>query len=110
MRLADNGGSDQSYANYLVSKVQSEWASNSSVTTPCQTASGTVCPDEWANESAAYACSNAYVDENGNVIKNGFVLGDDYYHHNSAIVDVQIARGGVRLAATLNALLGGGHR
>jgi hypothetical protein len=51
------------------------------------------------------ACSNAYVDQSGNVIQNGFNLGDPYYQFNKGVVDEQLAKSGVRLANVLNSLL-----
>eukprot|EP00013_Stygamoeba_regulata_P023470 CAMPEP_0177661762 /NCGR_PEP_ID=MMETSP0447-20121125/18883_1 /TAXON_ID=0 /ORGANISM="Stygamoeba regulata, Strain BSH-02190019" /LENGTH=299 /DNA_ID=CAMNT_0019167189 /DNA_START=217 /DNA_END=1116 /DNA_ORIENTATION=- len=66
----------------------------------------TVCPDDWAAESIAAACKFAYRDQNGNKIGDGFDLGDDYYAFTADTVDEQIAKGGVRLANVLNAILG----
>lgn len=37
-----------------------------------------LCTDEWAQQAISYSCNYAYVDENGNRLTNGFVLGEAY--------------------------------
>jgi hypothetical protein len=56
-----------------------------------------VCPSEWADESASYACSSAYEG-----VTAGDELGDDYYGSRSPVVLKRLAAAGVRLAAALN--------
>lgn len=55
------------------------------------------CPDAYARESIKLACRWAYKDA-----YEGAVLEDDYFLSRLPIVQQQLSRGGVRLAATLN--------
>ncbi|KAG8382885.1 hypothetical protein BUALT_Bualt05G0125800 [Buddleja alternifolia] len=63
--------------------------------------SETACPDKYASEGIKAACEWAYkgVDE-------GSVLEDDYFLSRDPIVNLRLAQGGVRLAATLNRIFG----
>jgi len=63
------------------------------------------CPTDWAQESAYYACHDAYVGMNGSLIVDGFVLGQEYQDRAEPVVDAQLARCGVRLAHVLNEIL-----
>lgn len=55
------------------------------------------CPKLYADESVILACKWAYKDAEENT-----VLEDDYFLSRLPIVEKQLAKGGVRLAATLN--------
>ncbi|KAK6146861.1 hypothetical protein DH2020_020730 [Rehmannia glutinosa] len=59
------------------------------------------CPDLYASEGIKAACDWAYkgVDENS-------VLEDDYFLSRRPVVNLRLAQGGVRLAATLNRIFG----
>jgi hypothetical protein len=57
---------------------------------------------EWSDESASLACTHAYTDNNGNVIKSGFDLGEDYYQFAWPVAEQQLAKASVRLAGLLN--------
>eukprot|EP01101_Sappina_pedata_P004281 TRINITY_DN1789_c0_g1_i4.p1 TRINITY_DN1789_c0_g1~~TRINITY_DN1789_c0_g1_i4.p1 ORF type:complete len:314 (-),score=110.46 TRINITY_DN1789_c0_g1_i4:68-886(-) len=110
-RLQDQFGNNlEKYVQYLIGLIKGEWKAQATSWSQCAPLTNgevpLVCPDAWANETAAYACSNAYVDQNGNVIDPGFSLGDDYYNFNKDIIDLQLAKGGVRLASTLNKMWG----
>eukprot|EP01126_Amoeba_proteus_P067039 TRINITY_DN9816_c0_g1_i6.p1 TRINITY_DN9816_c0_g1~~TRINITY_DN9816_c0_g1_i6.p1 ORF type:complete len:288 (-),score=39.60 TRINITY_DN9816_c0_g1_i6:337-1200(-) len=95
------------YVNYLVGKIQGEWAYNASQWISCDGSSTQlICPGEWADESALLACQKAYTDENGNHIQDGFNLGSGYFEFTYPTIDVQLAKGGVRLANTLTILFG----
>jgi hypothetical protein len=98
------GGSLQSYVNYIIAQINGPWAERVSEWTHCNVSGSQplTCPNGWANESAALACQYAYTDQDGNHIKNGFNLADPYYEYVKNIVDEQLAKGGVRLASTLN--------
>ncbi|XP_062110106.1 endonuclease 2 [Humulus lupulus] len=61
----------------------------------------TTCPDIYASEGIKAACQWAYKDVN-----EGSVLGDDYFLSRLPIVNLRLAQGGVRLAATLNRIFG----
>lgn len=64
------------------------------------------CSDEWASDTVKYACSNAMVETDGKThISNGFKLGADYYAHNIDVVELQLVKGGIRLANVLNHIL-----
>uniref|UniRef100_A0A0D6R1R3 Aspergillus nuclease S1 n=1 Tax=Araucaria cunninghamii TaxID=56994 RepID=A0A0D6R1R3_ARACU len=58
-----------------------------------------VCPVKYAQESISLACKWAYKDA-----EDGSVLEDDYFLSRLPIVEKQLAKGGVRLAAMLNRL------
>nr|KYP33111.1 Nuclease S1 [Cajanus cajan] len=66
-----------------------EWANCSNDDIPC--------PVIYASESAKDACKWAYEDAS-----EGSVLEDDYFLSRFPIVNLRLAQGGVRLAATLN--------
>lgn len=69
----------------------------------CNSDSQLICSSDWADESSKLACSNAYVMSDGAThIKNNYVLDDKWYYRNLPIVEQQIAKAGVRLAALLN--------
>ncbi|KAL6577659.1 Endonuclease 2 [Orobanche minor] len=61
----------------------------------------TACPDLYASEGIKAACDWAYkgVDENS-------VLEDNYFLSRRPVVNLRLAQGGVRLAATLNRIFG----
>ncbi|XP_010916398.1 endonuclease 2 [Elaeis guineensis] len=56
-----------------------------------------VCPDVYASESITAACDWAYKN-----VTEGSVLEDDYFLTRLPVVNLRLAEGGVRLAATLN--------
>jgi hypothetical protein len=58
----------------------------------------------WAAETAKIACQYAYTDQSGNHITDGFNLQNGYYQFVLDIVEQQLIKGGVRLAAMLNKL------
>jgi hypothetical protein len=97
------GGSQDQYTSYLLGQIQGAWANKAKVWANCTVAA---CPSVWASESVHYACTNAYVTPAGDAIANGFSLDDSYYTTNFPIIDNQLAAGGVRLATTLNFILG----
>jgi hypothetical protein len=101
------GGSQSKYVAYLISQIQGPWAEMAKEWAICNSTSDEfdqplTCPNGWANESAGLACKYAYTDQDGNKIENGFNLGNPYYEFVKDIVDQQLAKGGVRLASTLN--------
>ncbi|CAL0318090.1 unnamed protein product [Lupinus luteus] len=68
-----------------------EWENCSSSEIPC--------PKIYASESVEDACKYAYKDA-----PEGSVLEDDYFLSRLPIVNLRLAQGGVRLAATLNSI------
>jgi len=60
------------------------------------------CTTEWAQESIGFSCSNAYRYKNGELVKSGNTLYEDYYERNIEVVEIGLARGGYRLAWLLN--------
>jgi len=100
-RLKSFNGDQTQYANYLLKLLQGDWKTKAKDWATC--ASGEPqCADDWAVESIQIACTHAYVDQNGNVIKSGDSLTSGYFTFNSDIIDQQLAKGGVRLAKVLN--------
>ena len=59
---------------------------------------------DWANESLAIAKMAYRVHGTDELMKPGAKLGDDYYRFALPIVRQQLARAGLRVAATLNAI------
>ena len=72
----------------------------------CSDPQAVECAADWATETAGYGCNYAYVQADGvTYIQSGDQLGDPYYDRNYPIVDLQLAKAGVRLAATLDKIL-----
>ena len=57
---------------------------------------------KWLEESHALSMAHAYVDTGGRSLKNGEKLGQDYVTRNLPVVEKQLAKAGVRLAALLD--------
>jgi len=100
------GGDQNAFADYLSDKIQGEWSSQAKQWRTCTTSAPfKACPVEWAEESAELACNHAYVEADGKTpIKNNFNLGQDYYDRNIDVVEIQLAKSGVRMANVLNSL------
>lgn len=62
-------------------------------------------PADWANEAHLRAVTNAYRNANGRAIVDRSKLDERYVEANTAVVNQQLARASVRLAALLNAAL-----
>jgi hypothetical protein len=106
-RMNENYSGDQdAMAAALTKHVQTDWAPLAQQWTTCNnTAPHGACSDQWGMESVTLACGYAYVDTDGQThLTDGFELGDGYYLRTSPIVEQQLAKGGVRLAAILNSL------
>ncbi|KAL8035175.1 hypothetical protein ABFX02_12G079800 [Erythranthe guttata] len=80
--------------NALDKNITTVWANQAKAWAAC---SNTACPDIYASEGIKAACEWAYkgVDE-------GSVLEDEYFVSRNPVVNMRLAQGGVRLAATLN--------
>jgi len=100
------GGSQNKYMDYLISQMNGPWKEHAAVWAKCNDTSTSpyACPDEWASETALQACDYAYTNQDGDHIENNYVLADPYYEFVKDIVDMQLVKGGVRLARTLNAM------
>ena len=80
-----------------------EW---DTVWTLCANGASRDCVSDWAEESIASALQYAYANVNGTGdIQSGDHLSYDYYLSRAPAIRVQLARAGVRLAATLEAAL-----
>ncbi|GMH26231.1 hypothetical protein Nepgr_028074 [Nepenthes gracilis] len=91
-----NGSVDQleaAIAQNITSDEVQQWQTCSGGQPPC--------PIVYASESVALACEWAY-----NGVTNYSTLGDDYFYSRWPIVQQQLSRGGVRLAAALNRIFG----
>jgi len=102
----DFHGNQSSYLSYLVTQIQGAWSNQASGWSTCVTPSKySDCSGDWAAESITDACQYSYVEADGKThIQTGFDLGDPYYQRNMPVVEMQIAKAGVRLATVLNAL------
>ncbi|KAL5553154.1 hypothetical protein UlMin_040555 [Ulmus minor] len=93
-----------SNVNELVSAIQKnitdEWADQVKGWETCSL-NKTTCPDIYASEGIKAACDWAYKGA-----PEGSVLKDDYFLSRLPIVNLRLAQGGVRLAATLNRIFG----
>jgi len=65
------------------------------------------CAAAWAQESLSDALTWAYADENGKEIQNESTLTQAYFESRLPVVMRRLAAAAVRLAATLEYLLGG---
>lgn len=59
-------------------------------------------PVAWATESHHLAQKHAYRDTKDQIIKSGETLGEEYANANEKIIDEQLTKAGLRLAAMLN--------
>ena len=100
---------EDAYGDALVHRiVNGDFAVNATRWAACSDKFTSVnCPNLWAQESAALSCSYAYMEANGQTkIRNDFALSGDYYDRNGPLIEEQLAKGGVRLAAMLTAIYG----
>jgi len=97
----DFAGKIDAYTSYLMSQIATQWQSQQKEWLHCDNGHFP-CPAQWANETVPVACQSCYTDTKGNAILNGFQLADPYFQANKLVVDNQLAKGGVRLAAILN--------
>jgi len=99
-RISNDFGNNQGkYLAYLVGLVNGNFKNLSLFwENECQ---DDVCPDLWANQSAAAACQYSYMTD-GQPIKNNFDLEIDYYDGSQEMLDQQIIKSGVRMATSLN--------
>ncbi|GAA0162626.1 hypothetical protein LIER_18671 [Lithospermum erythrorhizon] len=84
----------------LQKNITSEWADQVKAWEAC-IGSQPTCPDIYASEGIKAACTWAYKDVN-----DDSVLEDDYFLSRLPTVNLRLAQGGVRLAATLNRIFG----
>ncbi|PWA79333.1 endonuclease 4 [Artemisia annua] len=86
--------------NVMISAIEKNmtttWSNDISSWANC-TSAEEVCPDPWASESIKCSCNYAYRNATP-----GSTLGDEYFLSRLPIVEMRLAQGGVRLAATLN--------
>lgn len=102
-RITNDFNNDQdSFAAWLLQQIQGPWQANVTTWTSCVTPGDASCVQGWAEESTGLACTYAYTDENGNHIANGFDLGTPYYDFTIPVIEMQLAKGAVRLAGLLN--------
>ncbi|KAK6134113.1 hypothetical protein DH2020_032138 [Rehmannia glutinosa] len=84
--------------NTLHKNISTVWANQAKAWEAC---SKTACPDIYASEGIKVACDWAYKG-----VSEGSVLEDDYFLSRYPVVNMRLAQGGVRLAATLNRIFG----
>ncbi|KAF8724558.1 hypothetical protein HU200_020818 [Digitaria exilis] len=88
------------YIDALTTNITGEWSEQVPSWEECGK-NQTACPDIYASESITAACNWAYkgVDEDS-------TLDDAYFSSRLPVVNLRLAQGGVRLAATLNRIFG----
>ncbi|CEO95221.1 Anuclease S(1) containing protein [Plasmodiophora brassicae] len=101
VRSAPFDGSRQAYVSYLIAQMGVSWTKET-MDSWIACADAEDCAHKWAADSALIACKDAYTDTDGSHIANGFDLCDAYYARAAPIVDMQLVKGGVRLAHLLN--------
>jgi len=90
------------YAAAMLKRAKSE---RSKVSIDCSLPSGILtCADVWADETSELACKYGYTQPNGKAVPNDFVLGQEYMDAGAPIVDQQIVKAAVRLAAILDSM------
>ncbi|KAG6398925.1 hypothetical protein SASPL_140397 [Salvia splendens] len=82
----------------LDKNISTVWSNQAKAWGAC---SKTSCPDVYASEGIKAACDWAYKG-----VEEDSVLGDDYFLSRRPVVNLRLAQGGVRLAATLNRIFG----
>ncbi|KZV40289.1 endonuclease 2 [Dorcoceras hygrometricum] len=82
----------------LQKNITSVWSNQAKAWAACTT---TACPDAYASEGIKAACDWAYKG-----VSEGSVLEDEYFLSRKRVVNLRLAQGGVRLAATLNRIFG----
>jgi len=99
------GGNSTELPAYLLQQIQSgTYQGDVAQWKQCaDSAPDNACSPDWAMESVGFACNYSYVEADGKThIENNFKLESDYYDRNYPIVELQLAKGGVRLANVLN--------
>lgn len=95
------GDSVAGYIDTLKKNItQGEWSEQVSSWEECGK-NQTACPDIYASESITAACDWAYKG-----VEEDSTLEDPYFSSRLPIVNLRLAQGGVRLAATLNRIFG----
>ncbi|EES00378.1 hypothetical protein BDA96_03G091400 [Sorghum bicolor] len=95
------GDSVAGYIDTLKKNItQGEWSEQVSSWEACDK-NQTACPDKYASESITAACDWAYKG-----VEEDSTLEDPYFSSRLPIVNLRLAQGGVRLAATLNRIFG----
>ncbi|GER32783.1 endonuclease 2 [Striga asiatica] len=82
----------------LQKNITTVWSEQATEWEACDT---TACPDLYASEGIKAACDWAYKG-----VEEDSVLEDDYFFSRTPVVNMRLAQGGVRLAATLNRIFG----
>ncbi|KAF8407803.1 hypothetical protein HHK36_006939 [Tetracentron sinense] len=86
--------------NAIQKNITGEWADQVQRWENCSL-NKTACPDIYASEGIKAACEWAYKG-----VTEGSILEDDYFLSRLPVVNLRLAQGGVRLAATLNRIFG----
>ena len=73
----------------------------------CSDGRNKTCTSQWGEESLEDALSWAYRNTDNSEVVEGSIVGEDYYETRLPVVKRRLAAAGVRLAASLELLLGG---
>jgi len=106
-RMTDDfGGSQTAFMDYIYSQITGPWSGQAEQWVKCADSNPIgACSDEWAVESIEDACAYSYVEADGKThIESGFDLEDPYYARNMPIIEMQLAKAGVRMAHVVNSL------
>lgn len=95
---SDFNGDYKAWNNYIINTYVSPFNET------CVESDG-MCSEIWGNESVEYACRFSYVKEDGiTKIESGDSLDLGYYNKNINIIEIQLAKAGIRLSNLLNTI------
>ncbi|KAI9077418.1 hypothetical protein K1719_040621 [Acacia pycnantha] len=89
------------FIDAIQQNITKEWSDQVGDWETCD-GSKTTCPNIYASEGIKAACEWAYKDVSENSVLGGNAMRDDYFSSRLPTVNLRLAQGGVRLAATLN--------
>jgi len=88
------------YIEGLIANIEGKWKDEVESWTKCSNGKSSICPDEWAEDLELLNCSNCWAG-----VAQNMDLRDDYYFKNKDLVDLLLAKSGIRLAAVLDEVL-----
>jgi len=102
----DFSGNQTAFMQYIATQINTTWINEAKEWVQCADSNPIgACSDEWAEDTLSFACDYAYVQANGKThITTPFTLADDYYERNLPIIEMQLAKAGVRMANVINNL------
>lgn len=97
------------FENNIKEMIETDYASEIRNWLECGDGRKQKCTTLWGEESFSDALQYAYLSEMGEEIISGATISDKYYHSRLLIIQKRLAMAGVRLAYSLEVILGVGH-